>query len=417
MFEFYKTSVKYITVPFLFIIVPFCGWGQQTNAEQKTITTLDFIEDTTQKVDVIDIVKSKFKLDINNNRKNAGKKIYFSLLPVSSVIPGGGKALITSTSAGFYLGNRRNTFLSSVTFSPYLNFKGRYAISFRSNLFTSKNLYNILGDTRFSLYPQFTYGSKRNNQQNNRILVNYKYIRFYQTLLKRVRTFFLAGAGYNLDYHIGIKTINDTIGLAKFTGYNYGTAYNQNSFSSGINFNLLYDRRYNSVNPLPGEYANIIYRINPGFLGSDQSWSSLYLDYRKYLSFPSNKRKMLGFWSYAWMTLNKQAPYLDLPSIGWDPNFRSGRGVDQNRYRGKDLFYVEAEYRKDITLNGLLGYVLFANFNTVTGPADSRISAPHPAAGGGLRIKFNKKSDTNIAFDYGVSKGYWGIYLNLGETF
>ena len=60
---------------------------------------------------------------------------------------------------------------------------------------------------------------------------------------------------------------------------------------------------------------------------------------------------------------------------------------------------------------------MFANFSTVTNPATRHLSGPHPAAGGGLRIKFNKRSNTNIAIDYGFSKGNSGIYLNLGEVF
>jgi hypothetical protein len=41
----------------------------------------------------------------------------------------------------------------------------------------------------------------------------------------------------------------------------------------------------------------------------------------------------------------------------------------------------------------------------------------NPAGGAGLRIKFNKKTDTNIGIDYGRSKDYSSISINLGETF
>jgi hypothetical protein len=44
-------------------------------------------------------------------------------------------------------------------------------------------------------------------------------------------------------------------------------------------------------------------------------------------------------------------------------------------------------------------------------------SAWNPAVGTGLRIKFNKGSSTNICIDYGMSKGYSAIKLNLGEAF
>jgi len=53
----------------------------------------------------------------------------------------------------------------------------------------------------------------------------------------------------------------------------------------------------------------------------------------------------------------------------------------------------------------------------VTQPLTEQLSYVHPAGGMGLRVKFNKKSETNIAIDYGMSEHYRGFYLNLGETF
>ena len=41
----------------------------------------------------------------------------------------------------------------------------------------------------------------------------------------------------------------------------------------------------------------------------------------------------------------------------------------------------------------------------------------HTAAGTGPRVKFNKGSNTNLDIDYGFSKGYSTVILNLGETF
>jgi hypothetical protein len=108
---------------------------------------------------------------------------------------------------------------------------------------------------------------------------------------------------------------------------------------------------------------------------------------------------------------------LNLPSIGNDPYQRSGRGIEQNRYRGESLFYLETEYRCDITDNGLFGFVAFANVNSASQPNSRQFRYFNPAGGAGLRIKFNKKTDTNIGIDYGLSKGYSSISINLGETF
>ena len=126
---------------------------------------------------------------------------------------------------------------------------------------------------------------------------------------------------------------------------------------------------------------------------------------------------MLALWSYLWKAFDKKVPYLDLPSIGWEDYNRSGRGFDQNRYRGRNLLYVEGEYRRDITNNGFLGFTIFANANTVSGPKSLFLINWNPGAGAGIRIKMNKRSGTNIALNYGFSKNYSGVKLTLGEVF
>jgi hypothetical protein len=400
---------------FLFCLLPFLVMGQlKTDTLGKAV-----VEDTIGKKDLIDIVRSLIKITPRKVSKDEKKKIYFSILPVSSTGAGGSKVLVTSTTAGFYLGDQQTTYISSVTFAPYLNFQGRYGLPIHSSLWLKNNSYNIQGDTRVLVYPQNTWGLGGGQSYQDRLSVNYTYIRFYQSALKRITPYFFAGIGYNLDYYIGIEPQSTDINaLQKFTGYQYGTQPNQNSFSSGPSINLLYDTRNNDINPVPGTYANLIYRNNGVAFGSDNNWQSLYIDFRKYISLTkANEKNMFAFWTYFWTTLTPGTPYLDLPAIGMDPSQRSGRGIDQNRYRGQRLFYFETEYRRDITRDGLLGFVVFANINSASQPVTNRFTYWNPAGGTGLRIKFNKKSDTNIGIDYGFSKDYSSLLLNLGEAF
>jgi hypothetical protein len=403
---------------FCIIVFLLCEFPSEGISQQIPVDVSEI--DTTDKKDLIDVFKSTFHYTPEKIKKRGKKKVYFSLLPTSGSVPGGGKALITSTTAGFYLGSRKNTSLSNVNLVPYLNFKGRYSISLRDNIYTSRNKWNIQGETRFSYYPEYVYGGSFNNQQGQKLLIGYKYIRFYQTLLKRIKPYLMVGMGYNLDYHmdITVEEVGDTVQLSKFIGYEHGTGRNQNTVSSGITFNLLYDSRNNSLNPVPGAYFNFIYRVNPFFLGNfDDSWKSIYLDFRKYISLPGQRRHMVAVWTYLWSALNNDVPYLDLPANGYEPYQRSGRGIEQNRYRGKTLFYLEGEYRSDLRRDGLLGYVVFANTNLVTRPGNGKIAGPHPAIGTGLRIKFNKRSNTNIALDFATSIQYSTVTLNLGEVF
>ena len=376
------------------------------------------VKDTSRQTDLIDIAKNLFNISPQKPRVQREKKIYFSILPIPGAVPGGtGRALITSTTAGTYLGPQSTTNLSTATFAPYWNLHDRFGLPLRSSIWLKDNSWNVQGDARFLVYPQYTWGVGSSRGNSDKTLVDDNYIRFYQSALKRITPYFFAGGGYNIDYRSHIKSDDPAVDLKQFTGYNYGTG--GSSVSSGINLSLLYDTRNNSINPMPGSYVNIVYRVNPAFLGSNDSWNSLYVDVRKYVPMnPANKNQQntLAFWSYFWTVFDSNAPYLDLPSIGWDPYNRSGEGIDQNRYRGKSLFYFESEYRRDITANGLLGFVLFADVNSVSG-SGTLFTSWHPAAGTGLRIKFNKGSNTNIGIDYGFSKGYNAFILNLGEAF
>jgi hypothetical protein len=406
----------------VFAATLFCCFTTLVMAQNPTGTLVPpdkLVEDTTGQRDIIGIALKLSHIHLKKPPKVAGQRVYYSIIPLGSSVPGGGEALITSTNAAFELGNPKTTFLSNVTFSPSTNLKGEWNLPFRSNIWSSENRWNYGGDYRITFFPQFTWGLGGNTAPSNKVLVRYTYVRFYQNALKRIgkKPFLFAGLGYNLDYHINIRPDVDTVDMAKFTGYHYGTGNHTNSISSGLTLNLLYDTRNNALNPLPGWFYNIVARVNPKFLGSGDNWYSLYIDARKYISFDPDQWNVLAFWSYLWTTLGSPAPYLDLPAITWDANQRSGRGFYPSRYTGKTLWDFETEYRRSITRDQLLGFVVFANMNAVTEPLTNNFAYLHAAAGAGLRIKFNKHSGTNFGLDFAASKGYWALYFSLGEAF
>jgi Omp85 superfamily domain len=409
-------------MPRVFVVLLCCLWSFSLRAQNPTGTLVppdNMVEDTTGQRDIIGIALKLVHIHIKKPPKVDGQRVYYSIVPLGGSVPGGGEALVTSTNAAFELGNPKTTFLSNVTFSPSTNLKGEWNLPFRSNIWSAENKWNFEGDYRVTVYPQYTWGLGGNTAPSNKILLRYSYIRFYQNALRRItkKPYLFAGIGYNLDYHINIRPDNDTVNVAKFTGYPYGTQNNSNSLSSGLTFNLLYDSRNNSLNPMPGWYYNIVARANSKALGSQQNWYSMYFDARKYISFSPSTWNVLAFWSYLWTTLGSHAPYLDLPAITWDANQRSGRGFYPSRYTGQTLWDFETEYRRSITHDQLLGFVVFANMNSVTEPVTNNFAYVHAAAGAGLRIKFNKHSGTNLCFDVAASKGYWAVYLNLGEAF
>ena len=375
------------------------------------------LKDTANEKDLLDVYKHWFKLPQQPKNQHPERKVYFTINPLANTPTSSGNALVTSTTANIYLGPQSTTFLSTVNFAPYFDFNRKFGLPLRSSFWLKDNAWNIQGDIRFLVYPQYTWGLGTSHTNEEKEWVNYKYIRFYQAALKRINTHLYAGLGYDLDYHFNIGG-DSGVNLQAFTGYPYGLS--GNSFSSGFTLNFLYDTRNRNIYPFPGTFLDIVYRMNPGFLGNVHYWQSIFVDIRKYLQLNTatkpNQQNTLAFWSFLWWNSNTGTPYLDLPSTGWDEYNRSARGFDQNRYRGNGLYYAEAEYRRDITNNGLLGFVVFSNINTVSG-SGTMFRSWHPAAGAGLRVKFNKASNSNVAIDYAFSSGYQTILFNFSETF
>jgi hypothetical protein len=78
------------------------------------------------------------------------------------------------------------------------------------------------------------------------------------------------------------------------------------------------------------------------------------------------------------------------------------------------------EYRTTLMANGLLGAVVFANATTVSNlTEDERLfDFVAPGVGAGLRLLINKRSKTNLCFDYGVGRdGSRGFYVAVQEAF
>jgi hypothetical protein len=82
------------------------------------------------------------------------------------------------------------------------------------------------------------------------------------------------------------------------------------------------------------------------------------------------------------------------------------------------MLYLEAEFRFSIMRNGLLGGVIFGNMESLSQWPSNNFAGVAPGVGAGIRIKLNKRTDTNSAIDYGFgSGGSRGLASNLNEVF
>jgi outer membrane protein assembly factor BamA len=370
--------------------------------------------------DLIDIFLLIVHKNIYKRFDTTGHKshsVYISAAPaVQYALSTGVGVNITGNAAFFTTADKKENLSTLLTYPTYTQNK-QLILPLQSSIWTRNNKYNFLGDWRYLHFPEQTFGLGGTTTDADAVNLDYNYLRFYQYVLRKVAKDFFIGPGYQLDYHYDIQQVGLKPGAA--TDFNkYG--YSPQSWSSGVSLDFLYDTRRNSINPEGGStYANLILRQNLTALGSDQNWTSLLIDVRKYFSLPGDSRNVLAFWSFDWLTLSGNPPYLDLPSNGWDTYDNTGRGYIQSRFRSKNMLDLEAEYRFGILNNGLIGGVVFANAESFSQMLGSNgFQAIAPGAGLGLRIKFNKFSKTNIAIDYGWGmNGSNGLFLNLGEVF
>ena len=349
------------------------------------------------------------------------KKFNWSILPAAGYTLQTGFAGVISANIGFYEGKSVNQKISTVNTSYTYSQYRQSILPLYANIWTKDNKVNFISDFKYLNYPSEIYGlgGKKvtiDANSNTPYTVNFQSVKLHQSVMFSIGKNLYAGGGIFYDQFWNIK-ISDTLGkhITHLLDRDLKTAER----ASGIALKLLFDNRLNQINPKNGEYISITYRPNFTFLGSDTNWSTLQIDARKYIRFPANSQNTLAFWGFTWLNTSKQAPsYLMLPSTAWDDQYNTGRGYIQSRFRGRNMFYYENEYRFSITRNGLIGGVVFGNVEAFSADLSAEFKKPHVGYGAGIRIKLNKHSDTNLCIDYGFGQGNSrGFFVNLGEVF
>ena len=405
---------------FVFFIVNARAQAVDTIPKQlhkKNIFTLAFYKQP-GKDSMVDFVDGVYRiLKINKDRSQTEEitKAHLTFIPGVEYSLGTGMA--ASVNASVVLPKTMGTENKSTYFTELKVTQNKQIVSqFASNIWTKNGEYNFSNNWSYLKYPQKDFGLGNTSSLNLLDELDYSYLKLYQSISKKIANNLYFGIGLNMDYHWNIQdtsTKNKPVnGLAQ-----YGQTKNSNS--TGYVLNLLYDTRINNVNPVANSsFINVMFRDNLTVLGSDQKWSSLILDYRKYISFPAGSKNILALWTYDQLTLNGKPPYLDLPNTASDTYSNFGRGYVQGRFRGDKLLYAESEYRFGITENGFLGGVVFANVQSLSSMPGQTIQGVVPGYGAGLRVKFNKHSNTSVALDYGFGQGgSRGLFMNLGEVF
>lgn len=342
-------------------------------------------------------------------------KKHYSFVPAFGYTLQTGFAAIFSANAAYYTDNKPDsklsTILTSITYSQYQ----QTIVPLQINIWTKGNKYNWITDFRFISYPSDIYGLGGRTDPNQGFTINFDGIKFHQTLMRAISNNIYVGIGYYLDNFWNIHSADS---LSKSLTRTLNRQLGTRETASGPAFRFVFDSRVNSINSRQGIYASATFRPNYQVLGSNHNNQILQIDARTYFPFPAKSKNTLAFWTFGWFVTGGLAPYLILPSTGWDDNYNTGRGYIQGRFRGKRMYYEETEYRFNITRNGLIGGVAFLNLETFSPDLSATYNNIFPGYGLGLRLKINKHSGTNLCLDYGFGNdASRGFFVNLGEVF
>ena len=323
--------------------------------------------------------------------------------------------------------------------------KNQYLFIFKNNIYTKKEKIFLMGDWRYQIFSQSTYGLGTNAPEGGVLdyqfgmsgletttdslaqPMEYNFLRFHQTIAYKIKKNMYLGIGINYDGYAKIKDLKLNLepGNELITShYAYSKKYEFDTVkykSSSVIANFVIDKRDNMIQPYMGYFLSIGWRGDMKFLGSEKNANMLKAEWRSYHNVSKrNPAHLVAFWLIGELAPEGQFPYMTLSATSYDQRSRSGRGYVQGRFRGNHYTYGEAEYRFPISqCGGIWSGVAFLNATSANNPAQGLdlFKSIKPGYGVGLRIMLDKSTRTNLVLDYGFGKQSSGFYLAVSETF
>lgn len=368
------------------------------------------------KPDTVPAVKEEVKKDRNFHYNILGGPSFspdFGLLV-------GGSALMTFRMNPSDVEQKRSVVPIAIAFM----FKGGLNLISKPQLFFGKDNFRIFG--------QFSYKNTMDNFYGIGYDTNHNYVRSDTTSQYRysgiqVNPWFLFRLG-DSNWFGGVQvdlTYDKMKEPAKYLQMqpDYvaggGTADGFSNFSSGLGFLLTYDSRDVPANAYKGLYFDFRGVMYQKFLGGDDNFYRLELDYRQYKSV-GNRRVL------AWTVQTKNV-FGDVPINKY---VLSGtpfdlRGYYMGQYRDKTSHVLLAEYRHMFNTDKSnwfkkmlyhLGFVAWGGCGFM-GPNPVKVEGVLPNAGVGLRIEVQPRMNVRLDFGRNFVDRQNLFYFNMTEAF
>lgn len=380
---------------------------------------------STPRLDVNDLIRKLRGQPLTPATQPPGDDVMAVVSPIIGARPSTGGLIGVAGNVAFFLGDRDTTSLSSAVGALTVSTRSQTSLTAHMTIFGDDDRWRFEADDRVQWTSLETPGLGMPPPLASAELVKFDFVRLHHAAYVPIWRHLFAGGGFHFDRHADIGPGDDDEAAWPTSPYVAYTAASglplEMQTSAGPSVELIWDSRDNLINASEGWLARVNYRtLIDGLFGGDSDWDKVNVDVRGYRRLSDDGRHKLAAWLYGDFVVDGVAPYFQLPSTGSDVYGRSGRGYAEGHFRGDHLAFLEFEYRGQLTDNGLLGMVGFANLTSVATRADDQALFDRfaPGVGVGLRLKLNKYSDTNLAFDIGFGeRGHRGIYLAVQEAF
>jgi len=272
---------------------------------------------------------------------------------------------------------------------------------FKQNKYWYSLLY-ATGDFKFRFYPDIPIGDR-----NYYINYSTQFHIIKADFLRKLKKGFYVGLQYKFSNYKTTFQLNkgDSLELPSYT---------ENGRYSGLGPIFSFDTRDHKLTPTNGWYSNFSFLFYRNALGSDADYQTVEFDLNKYFQLSEGSILATRFYAYVgW----EDIPFEQQAILGFaGKRGNDVRGYSSGRYRGSQLYDVQAEYRW--TFKGRWGLVGFGSLSLVGNDADEiSENGLLPAIGAGVRFNAAVDRNVNIGLDLAKGKNDYGIYFIVSEAF
>ena len=282
----------------------------------------------------------------------------------------------------------------------------------RFTSFWKQDTWRIYADINFKDMPDNYYGVGYDDGLNTlRSDTTTEYTRtwfqFYPKFLYQFRTHHFIGPSIDINYTKGSEASE---GVSEDPFY---IEFNEKPFNAGLGLVYQYDSRDVPVNAWSGWYLEVTAGFYGGYLGGDNNYQLLGIDYRKYWQIKRQGRTfaLQGRGRFT----NGDVPYGEMSQLGTPFDLRAYRW---GQYRHESMMYFIGEYRHmfgkedgSLSKSGFVAWVGGGTLGETVGEFDKWLP------NGGVGYRFEVQPRMNLRLDFGFGKESRGFYFNFNEAF